>query len=275
MSKPKTYVTIILDQSGSMGGTKAQAVQGYNEQVQQMKLNSKEQDIFCSLITFNGDVFEHLWCEPADKLTEASVEDYKTEGSTALRDAVGYAIEKLKRTVTDTEAAHLVVIVSDGEENASKHFTTSALNELKDSAEKSGKWTFTYMGCDDKYLQKIASEMKIPLSNMAKWSNNTPELAMRGMKRSANKMDGYYKCRAKGVVASANVYSDEVGSVADFTSDVGEPVVDLKMPYVPDINVTMTVLNDAHQAMNIKDDGHEASCYVSPFNNYKPVSWKG
>lgn len=280
MSKPKTYVTIVLDQSGSMGGTKAQAVQGYNEQVQQMKLNAKDQDIFCSLITFNGDVFEHLWCEPAEKLTEASVEDYKTEGSTALRDAVGYAIEKLKKTVTDTEASHLVVIVSDGEENASKHFSNSALNELKDSVEKSGKWTFTYMGCDDKYLKKISNDMKIPLSNMAKWSNASPELAARGLLRSANKMDGYYKSRVKGAVASANVYSDEACSLADFTTDEGVPApVVTPTVGVPDllssVNITMNVLNDGHQNTNVLDDGHKVSCYVSPFNNYKPVSWKG
>jgi len=272
MSKPKTYVTIILDQSSSMGGTKAQAVQGYNEHVQQMKINSKEQDIFCSLITFNGDVFEHLWMEPADKLAEASTEDYKTEGSTALRDAVGYAIEKLNRTVTDKEASHLVIIVSDGEENSSKHFSNSALNELKDSVEKTGKWTFTYMGCDDKYLQKISKDMKIPLSNMAKWSNNTPELAMRGMKRTADKAGGYYRSRVNGAIASNNVYSD-VACLADFTTDEGDPV---PVVVVPDLNIMMTtLLNDGHEAMNIKNDGHEASCYVSPFNNYKPVDWKG
>jgi uncharacterized protein YegL len=279
MSKPKTYVTIILDQSQSMCGTKAQAVQGYNEHVQQMKINSKEQDIFCSLITFNGDVFEHLWMEPADKLTEASAEDYKTEGSTALRDAVGYAIEKLKKTVTDPEASHLVIIVSDGEENASRHYSNSSLNELKDSVDKTGKWTFTYMGCDDKYLQKIARDMKIPLSNMAKWSNNTPELAMRGMKRTADKVGAYYSARSKGVVASDNVYSDVECCLADFTVDDGTPAVPSTPTVIPDmlssVNITMNVLNDAHQAMNVKNDGHEASCYVSPFNNYKPVSWKG
>ena len=189
MAKPKTYVTMILDQSGSMCGTKAQAVQGYNEQVQQMKLNSKEQDIFCSLITFNGNVFEHLWCEPAEKLTEAAADDYNTSGTTAMRDAVGYAIEKLQRTTDSKEdVAYLVVIISDGEENASRHYSVEALRELKDSVDKTGKWTFTYMGCNDKYLKKVAQEMNIPISNVAKWSNATPELAGHGQHMNAVKM---------------------------------------------------------------------------------------
>jgi hypothetical protein len=119
--------------------------------------------------------------------------------------------------------------------------------------------------------------MKIPLSNMAKWSNSTPELAMRGMKRTADKAGAYYSARAKGAVASNNVYSDLECSLADFTTDVGDPVpvVDLTPPYIPDLNITMNMLNDAHQSMNVKDDGHKVSCYVSPFNNYKPVDWKG
>ena len=251
MSKLKTYVTLILDQSGSMCGTKAQAVQGYNEQVQQMRLNSKDQDIFCSLVTFNGEIFEHLWCEKAELLAEASVEDYKTEGSTALRDAIGFTIEKLKKTTDDKDAAYLVIIISDGEENASTHYGPAALRELKDSVDRTGKWTFTYMGCDDRYLMKVAKELNIPTSNMAKWSNSSPELAMRGQKMNARKMKGYYAARACGQTQNSNVYND-VCSLADFTKE--EACVGL------DVNVNVSA--------EAKVEGS-----VTPFKNYSPVSW--
>lgn len=282
MAKPKTYVTIILDQSGSMIDTKAQAVQGYNEQVQQMKLNSKNQDIFCSLITFNGDVFEHLWCEPAEKLTEATAEDYLTSGSTAMRDAVGYAIEKLQKTVDSSgDVAHLVVIISDGDENSSQHYSVEALNELKASVDKTGKWTFTYMGCDEKYLKKVAQQLNIPISNVAKWSNATPELAAWGMHQNSSRQRSYYGARAKGVTCQANVYSDDALKMADFTEDAAESpedalndalknmVVqgkpsDLWVPPVPP-SVNMNILNDGH---TVTCDGSS-----SPFKNYSPVTW--
>jgi len=268
MAKPKTYVTIILDQSGSMCGTKAQAVQGYNEQVQQMKLNSKDQDIFCSLITFNGEVYEHLWCEPAEKLTEATEEDYRTEGSTAMRDAVGYAIEKLQKTVDSSgDVAHLVVIISDGIENASRHYSVEALNELKASVDKLGKWTFTYMGCDDKYLKQVAAQMNIPISNVAKWSNSTPELARHGMHQNCTRQKAYYGARLEGLTSQANVYSDDSLKLADFTEDA--PV---GVPATP----TPTWVAPQNINMNILDDGHKVTCdgSTSPFNNYNPVSWK-
>jgi len=282
MAKPKTYVTIILDQSGSMCDTKAQAVQGYNEQVQQMKLNSKDQDIFCSLITFNGEVFEHLWCEPADKLTEATTEDYKTEGSTAMRDAIGYAIEKLQKTVDSSgDVAHLVVIISDGEENTSRHYSVEALSELKTSVDKTGKWTFTYMGCDEKYLKKVAQQLNIPISNVAKWSNATPELAVRGQHMNCTKQRAYYRSRAKGMTAQANVYSDDACKLADFTEDApaedaGATPNHLWVPPVnpADLNVNMNILTDLNVNMNILNDGHTSTCNTSPFKNYAPVSWK-
>lgn len=265
MGKPKTYVTIILDQSGSMGGTKEQAVQGYNEQIQQMKLNSKDQDIFCSLITFNGDVFEHLWCEKAELLTEATAADYKTEGSTAMRDAVGYAIEKLQRTTDSKEdVAYLMVIISDGDENSSKHFSVESLNEIKRSVEKTGKWTFTYMGCDEKYLKKIATEMNIPISNMAMWSNATPKLATRGLCRQAKKLQGYYDARVGGQTANANVYS-AAGCLADFTT---ESVDDLNVNNLNTINQPADKVNlNVNQMIN----KHTGS---TPFQNYTPVSWQ-
>jgi uncharacterized protein YegL len=278
MAKPKTYVTIILDQSGSMCDTKAQAVQGYNEQVQQMKLNSKDQDIFCSLITFNGEVFEHLWCEPADKLTEATAGDYNTEGSTAMRDAVGYAIEKLQRTTDAKEdVAYLVVIISDGEENTSRHYSVEAIRELKDSVDKTGKWTFTYMGCDDKYLNKVAAEMNIPISNVAKWSNSTHRAAAHGQHMNAVKMKSYYGARAKGVTAQNCVYSEDACKLADFTEDVpAEDAADVLKHMVAPNHLWVPPVNpvDLNVNMNILNDGHTSMCNTSPFKNYSPVSWK-
>jgi uncharacterized protein YegL len=286
--KMKTYVALVLDQSGSMSATKEDAVKGYNEQIQQMKINAKDQEIFCSLVTFNGDVFEHLWCEPAEKLTEASGDDYKCEGSTAMRDAVGYTIDKLRKTTDDKEdVAYLVIIVSDGDENASKHFSVEALRELKDSVDKTGKWTFTYMGCDEKYLKKVAQEMNIPISNVARWSNSSAELAGFGQHQNAVKMGGYYRNRAKGMTAQACVHSGDALKMADYTEAApdhvdAEDAVNAALKglivqggpshlFQPQPLPLHTNVN-----MNVLDDGHKVVCdgSSSPFKNYSPVTWK-
>lgn len=215
--KPKTYVSIILDRSGSMSYTKKQAVSAFNEQVQQMKENSKDQDIFCSLVTFNGDVFEHLWCEPADKLCESTDENYNPSGSTSLRDAIGYTVKKLTETVTpDENTAFLAIIISDGEENSSKYYNNSALKEMIKSCQDTGKWTFTYLGCSEECVKKVAKETSIPITNMAVWNNAAPELASKGLGHMNKRVKGYYSARVGGQNCVKNLCSDD-GSITDFS----------------------------------------------------------
>ena len=103
-NKTITHVAILLDKSGSMAKTKEQAIVGFNEQIQQIKENAKDQDIRTYLITFNASVFEHVWGEPAEKLTEASAEDYIPSGGTAMRDAIGYTLQKLLDTTDPKES---------------------------------------------------------------------------------------------------------------------------------------------------------------------------
>jgi len=218
MSKQKTYAAIILDKSGSMSGTRAQTVEGFNEHVQQFKEDAKDQDIFVSLVTFNGEVYEHLWNEPVDSIAEAAVEDYHTGGSTALRDAVGYTIDKLSETVQmDKDTSFLVIIISDGCENSSKHVSAEALKEKIDARQKTGDWTFSYMGCSERYLQQLSEQTAIPISNMAAWSNQDAVRTRGGMKESAKKMRRYMAARATGVKGmSMGLHSDNLEACANY-----------------------------------------------------------
>lgn len=274
-ARPRTYVAIILDQSGSMGGTVEQTVQSYNEQIQQMKLNSKEQDIFCSLITFNGDVFQHIWCEPATNLTEANKNDYKPQGSTAMRDALGYAVSKLSEVpnAEDENVAFLVITISDGYENASKHFTTSQLRKLIEEKQKTNRWTFTYLGCSEDYLKEIEKETSIPISNMAAWSNKTPELAARGMNMNNGKMDSYYYAREKGDVKVQCLLSDNVSACANFAESNDSNVVNSNQAtpgFADDESGWVPIRPNI--PIKIQYPGHDAQ--NKAFCNSKPVQWK-
>ena len=124
MSKQKTHVAIILDRSGSMSSQRNKTVDGYNEQVQQMKENAQDQDITCSLITFNGNVVEHFWKQSADQLEESNYESYVPSGMTALYDALGYVIDKMMAEDDgDEDTAYLFTVISDGGENSSSDAT--------------------------------------------------------------------------------------------------------------------------------------------------------
>jgi len=223
VAKPKTYVAIILDKSGSMAATKAGAISGFNEQVQQLKEDSKTQEIYCSLVTFNGEVFEHLWNVPAEKLSEANVEEFQPLGNTAMRDAVGYTVQKLLTTTDheDPNTAYLIVTISDGQTNQDRHYSWDALKELTQGCEATKKWTFTYMGCSKEYMEQLSHNVGTSAANMASWSNKTSADTGKGFSNMRSRQAKYFVERAMGQTAAANYASDSL-SVADFTEDVVE-----------------------------------------------------
>ena len=216
--KLKTHVLFVIDRSSSMDKTKKQAVDGFNEQINKMKRrNAEDQDLRVSLITFNEDVFEHLWDEPVSALQKANYKDFKPDGMTAFLDALGYGIHKLQETTEpDEDTAYLVVAISDGGENSSRHYVNGSLKEMIEGCQRTGQWTFTYMGCNASVLEDVARRTSIPVSNMAAWSNAEGAAATRGMTQVGDKMaDYFYKRKAKAKV-DLNFYSQSADKAADY-----------------------------------------------------------
>jgi len=226
--KKKLHVAIVLDKSGSMGRTKEAAIEGFNEQVQQLKINKENGlDTVVSLVTFNGQVFEHLWCVPVGDLSEASAADYTPMGSTAMRDAMGYTIKKLMETTDfeDKNNIYLVIAISDGETNSDEHYSVSALKELIEGCQATDRWTFTHIGCDESYLKEMAKQTGIPLANYAAWDNKKSlGIARGGMKCASERTKRYCDSIVAGYTNTMNFMSDDSKQVADFTKEnVVEP----------------------------------------------------
>lgn len=226
--KVKTHVAIILDKSGSMASTKSAAIAGFNEQVQQMKINAQTQDILCSLVTFNGEVFEHLWNVPVEKLEEASESDFMPCGSTAMMDAVGYVTQKLIDTTdyNDPDTAYLIITISDGETNADRHYDKKILKELVQKCESSNKWTYTYMGCGKEYLEKVAEMTGTSVSNMAAWDNSNSESVKKSFRNSVARSGKYFSERELGSFSTKGFASDN-DAVADYSVGLASSEVNL------------------------------------------------
>lgn len=224
MSKKKTVMAMVVDRSTSMKDTAAQAEQNYNETVAQMKEYSKDQDIYCCLVTFSDDVFENFWLVRAEEMQPMQPGDFVCGGWTAFRDGVGHTIKRLREMEKESLAAgediaFLVSIISDGGENASKHIGEQELLDLVTEAEGTKRWTFMYMGCSPANLKEVGRMTGIPISNMAVWSNATQKAAAHGYTRSQSSYGNYLQMREKGVVQQDCLYSCDSLSFADFTED--------------------------------------------------------
>lgn len=189
-NKHQVHNLIILDESGSMQGIKTNIIQGFNEIVQTIKgIESEypEQEHFISLITFNGLGHKILhYMDPVSKLTEIDANRYQPDAMTLLYDAMGFSFGKLRQVLQNVTDYNVVVtIMTDGEENASKEFSSAAIKSLVEEL-KQNRWTFTYIGADHD-VEKFATSISI--ENTMSWKKNDEGMNEMFLKeRSARKM---------------------------------------------------------------------------------------
>ncbi len=160
----KVYNLVILDESGSMNAIKPAIIGGFNELVQTIQAgqrNFPEQRHFVTLVTFNGTgVRTLLDRQPVDTLPELSASNYRPDSLTPLYDAMGFSLKALEEATSgETDAWHLVTVLTDGAENASKEYTGQHVSRLVGTLGE-GNWTFTYIGANHDVMAE-ASKMNI------------------------------------------------------------------------------------------------------------------
>lgn len=152
MKNKKTYYQLILDRSGSMSVCIEETVNGVNSQIQRIRELSErfpEQELITSLCLFNHKLTP-VWdrIRQAD-LREITFSEYRPDGNTALLDAIGKSIRHLQKTigeeVSHDEASVVVVIFTDGYENASQEFSHNQIASLIRELELTDKWSFSYI----------------------------------------------------------------------------------------------------------------------------------
>lgn len=255
--KPVTHVAFVIDRSGSMCVTAKDAVDGFNSQLEEVKQNAQHQDIRCSLITFNDDVYEHLWEAPAEELKAATYESFVPSGWTAMYDAMGYTIDKLMRTTDPNEegATYLVFVISDGKENFSKHFKGSQVASLVKEAESTGQWTISYMGCSVEDLQDVAQQTGIKLDNMAAWENKTGQGTRRAMARSRERLNKYLGGKMSLYNSAEYQESKDAAVFKQISTNFQSDTTDAAANYVtPETNeaVLVSTLSNNKTSQNVK-----------------------
>ena len=155
MNNKITLYHFIVDQSGSMGGMEQQAIEGFNtqlEKIQDLEKTMPDQKFLCSLTFFNSEVQDVLKNEPVKQIELLSNNNYRPEGMTALLDAVGGSIDRVEKQfgkeLENDEISVVMVIITDGYENASKYFTYHMVAQKIAKLDETGKWTFSYLGAD-------------------------------------------------------------------------------------------------------------------------------
>ena len=151
MKKNLMELVFILDKSGSMSGLEKDTIGGYNSMLEKQKAEVGECVITTVLFDNNYELLhDRIDIRAVKPITE---KDYSVGGSTALLDAIGKTVSKIgtaqKNTAEDYRAEKVMfVIITDGEENASRRYSAPQVKEMvKRQKEKYG-WEFIFLGAN-------------------------------------------------------------------------------------------------------------------------------
>lgn len=163
-TKP-TLVNFILDESGSMSSITDSVISGFNEYVDSLK---KAGNYKFTLTKFDSTGLRTPYIaidvkdvKPLDNTS------YQPGALTPLYDAVCETILEVEKDV-DKDQSALVAIMTDGQENASKEYTQSQLQEMIKRLEKEGNWTFVFLGANQDSWA-VAQQIGIPRGNVSNW----------------------------------------------------------------------------------------------------------
>ena len=157
---------IILDESGSMGSIRKQALSGANETIMTIRNSQKSMPDLrhrLSFVTFDSrsdgkDVRTIIDDMPIDEVRDLTEEDYQPMGCTPLYDAMGLSLAALQQKVKADEHV-LVTIITDGLENASHEYSGKAIKSIVGLLREKG-WVFAYIGANQDAVE-VASELNI------------------------------------------------------------------------------------------------------------------
>lgn len=146
--KPKTYVLMVVDRSGSMAGLVSDVRGGFNSFVEDLAAKEAAGDgAYRVTVALFDDRYELL--ATAARLADVprlTPENYFARGMTALLDAIGRTINNFESATTlRTGDQVLLVVQTDGAENSSNEFTSAQIMAMLREREARG-WRTAYMG---------------------------------------------------------------------------------------------------------------------------------
>jgi hypothetical protein len=202
----EALITFVLDESGSMQHMEDAAREAFNEFLQE-QINHGGRT-WWTLATFNSQIrmrFEHI---PGAEVRPLKRGDYQPSAMTALYDALGDAITATQKRLVESEdrgnpSDVIVVVMTDGMENASRRWTHRRVFDLIQECEQAG-WQFIFLGANQDSWA-VADRLGMHKAAVADFSTDAPA-AMRSMEDANYAASSYRSSKMQ-----QDFYSDHRG----------------------------------------------------------------
>lgn len=171
MNKNLTEIAFILDRSGSMQPLVEAAIAGFNHFLEAQQRAPGRARL--TLVLFDDEYLVPAQSLPVAEVVSLDPTTYIPRASTALLDAIGRTIDELGARLTQTPARDrpgqvIIAILTDGEENASRHYTWRTVSDrIRHQTDKYG-WQFLFLGANQDAIA-TAAQLQIGASNAASY----------------------------------------------------------------------------------------------------------
>lgn len=144
-------VLVVLDRSGSMQICKNDTIGAYNAYVEELEKASPEAQL--ALMQFDTQGIDTTPFRKIGEVERLNDRTFQPRGGTPLLDAIGKGVSQLDAATGDRKA---LVILTDGEENASREYTKAAVKALLDERQEKQGWLVIYLGANQDAIQEGA-----------------------------------------------------------------------------------------------------------------------
>jgi uncharacterized protein YegL len=152
-----THITLILDKSDSMKSCHGATIEMVNTFINERCKDPD--DCVMSLVQFSShSMYSNLLTQsftdtPIKKVPRLDYNNYRLNGMTALYDAMGRTIDDVGSRLAslcddDRPDRVLVVVMTDGRENDSKHFSKHQIINKVSHQRDNYRWEFMFLGAD-------------------------------------------------------------------------------------------------------------------------------
>ena len=215
----KNYIGFARDHSASMRPLVRYAERDYNSTITSVRDAAirEGQDTIVSVVELgyeHTDQVRHVVTNSnITALKQLNEHEYRANGKgTPLFDAVGALIEefKAKQDYNNPDVSFLIMVTTDGQENASRHWTARRVAEAIKELQATDRWTFVFR-VPHGYANELA-RLGIPAANILEWEQTQQGIEVAA-RRTSDAFTGYFSERKLGARSTKTFYT----SVADVT----------------------------------------------------------
>ena len=223
MTIRSTELVFILDRSGSMSGLERDTIGGFNSMIAKQK--KEEGHAYVTTVLFSDRM--HILHDRVDiqRVQPLTEKQYFTGGSTALLDAIGNTVSRIMMQQRMADASQrgkvLVVITTDGEENASREYSQQQIQNLIETQRKVEEWEFLFLGANIDAVE-AARHVGIPADRAVRYHSDSigTGVIYESVSKAASSMRSGVRIGAQWSEAIAQDYQERtLGSDPDDTEE--------------------------------------------------------